>query len=157
MCPCSQPPKSNLPVSGSLTEATSGRWVLTLPLGKEDWYFSGYFSQASFICTENAPAHSPLFSSLDMILKNPLGCTVAVSNSKKISVAHLLMKKSRRKENPSREDADTHLSPNNIRERKLPSSPFRISSQTRGEAARRSPPRFSRSTGTSITPPGGVV
>ena len=46
------------------------------------------FFPSFFICTENELAHSPLFSSLDMILKNSLSCILAISNRKKIGDTH---------------------------------------------------------------------
>lgn len=134
-------------ISGSLTEA----------LAVKGEAYSAYFSQAFFICTKNEPAHSPLFSSLNMILKNLLSCILAISNRKKIDVTHLLMKTSKRSENPFRENSYAYISHNTVREGKqFSSSLLRISSQISREAACKSLIHFSCSTGTSITPREGL-
>lgn len=129
----------------------------TTALGQRGQAYSGYFSQAFFICTENEPAHSLLSSSLDMILKNFLSCIIAISNRKKVCVTHLLMKKSRRNKNPFGEDSYAYISHNTVREGKqFPSSFLWVSSQMSREAACKSPIHFSCSIGTSITPQEGL-
>lgn len=147
-------------VSGSLTEALSGPRVQPLPWGKGGRHTQDIFSQAFFICTENKPAHSPLFSSLDRILKNSLSCILAISNRKKICVTHLLMKKTERNENPFREDSYARISHNQqlvvCEGKQFPSSLLRISSQISREAACKSPIHFSCSMGMSITRQDGL-